>query len=126
MLPGSQGARGDGWILCMQMHYPPARARATRPRAAPGAPRGAVQLRTVHLPSADISSGNFSSDGTRPIHFWKAESETLRLLYRTPAAELILTFYRQINYLDADFDFLWGNGMSACNDCSQQRQPAPE
>ena len=81
---------------------------------------------TVHLPSADISSGNFSSDGTRPIHFWKAERETLRLLYRTPAAEIIQTFYRQINYLHADCEFLWGTGMTTCNDCSQQRQPAPE
>jgi len=81
---------------------------------------------TVHLSSADISSGIFSSDGTRPIHFWKAERETLRLLYRTPAAELIQTFYRQINYLHAECESLWGTEMNACNDCSQQRQPAPE
>ena len=85
-----------------------------------------INYNTVHLPSADISSGNCSSDGTRPIHFWKAERETLRSLYRTPAAELIQTFYRQINYLHADCEFLWGTGMTACNDCSQQRQPAPE
>ena len=81
---------------------------------------------TVHLPSADISSGIFPSDGTRPIHFWKAERETLRLLYRTSAAEIIQTFYRQINFLHADCESLWGTEMNACNDCSQQRQPAPE
>ena len=81
---------------------------------------------TVHLPSADISSGIFPSEGTRPIHFWKAERETLRLLYRTPSAELIQTFYRQINYLHAECESLWGTGMSACNEFSQQRQPAPE
>eukprot|EP01043_Picozoa_sp_COSAG02_P058721 COSAG02_NODE_7356_length_3048_cov_8.873177_1_plen_91_part_10 len=52
-----------------------------------------------------MSSVIFPSDGTRPIHFWKAERETLRLLYRTPAAELIQTFYRQIH---ADCESLWG------------------
>ena len=33
------------------------------------------------------------------INQWKAERETLRLVYRTPAAELIQTFYCQITSL---------------------------
>ena len=66
-------------------------------QSSPGIRHGirTYRYRTVHLSSSDISSGIFSSDDTRPIHFWKAERETLRLLYRTPAAELIQTFYRQ-------------------------------
>ena len=44
---------------------------------------------TVHLPSADISSGIFSSDGTRPIHRWKREAVSFPTPYRTPSAEII-------------------------------------
>ena len=62
----------------------------------------------------------------RPIHQWKAERATLPLVYRTSEAELIQTFYRQINYLHAECESLWGTEMSAWNEYSQQRQPAPE
>ena len=47
---------------------------------------------------AGMDEKNFLSTH-RPIHQWKAERETLRLVYRTPAAELIQTFYCQITSL---------------------------
>eukprot|EP01043_Picozoa_sp_COSAG02_P112669 COSAG02_NODE_48872_length_330_cov_7.978355_1_plen_94_part_01 len=50
--------------------------------------RGLGQYDTVHLPSSDISPGIFSSDGTRPIHFWNRGSVRIPLVFCTSSAEL--------------------------------------
>ncbi len=71
---------------------------------------------TVHLPSSDISPGIFSPDGTRPIHFWNRGSVRIPLVFCTSSAELIQNFYRQINYLHADCESLWGTEMTAWNE----------